>query len=205
MIPEGNRRPTEQMQGEGGVTSRRWRFLGASLVWTVLLFPLAGCPGTIAPQGASQVAGTLVEGFNSTGSQCVEPANEEALQYRVLQLVNQERASRGLSELTLNPLLNQMSADYCCEMIEGDFFDHVNPYTGEGPGQRAVAAGYIYLAVGENLAGGQTSPEQAFSDWMQSEPHRENILGAQWREMGVSVRTGGEYGVYWVTEFGNPP
>ena len=186
------------------MTGRR-RLLWASLVWVGLVPFLAGCPGTIAPHGATHMTDTIVEGFNTTGSQCIAPANEEALQVRLLQLTNEERVSRGLRELTLNPQLNQMAVDYCCEMIEGGFFDHVNPYTGEGPGQRAVAASYIYLAVGENLAGGQTSPEQAFSDWMDSEPHRENILGAQWREVGVGVRTGGRYGVYWVMEFGNPP
>ena len=166
---------------------------------------MAGCPGTFTPTSTSDVAGLIVEGIQGGTTVCSLPPNAEALHQRVLDLVNQERTSRGLGEVTPNHYLDIMAEDYCCEMIEGGFFDHTNPYTGEEPGQRAIAAGYIYLAVGENLAGGQTSPEQALAEWMESEPHRRNILGAQWREVGIGVRTGGQHGVYWVLEFGNPP
>ncbi len=90
-------------------------------------------------------------------------------------------------------------------MIEEGFFAHESE-DGAGPGQRAINGGYVFLAIGENLAGGQSSPEQAMVDWMAStEGHRENILAHQWREIGIAVRTGGEFGVYWVQEFGNPP
>ena len=47
--------------------------------------------------------------------------------------------------------------------------------------------------------------EQVMAEWMSSaEGHSEIILGHQWHEIGISVRTGGRYGVYWVQEFGNP-
>ncbi len=38
-----------------------------------------------------------------------------------------------------------------------------------------------------------------------TEGHRENVLSPQWKEIGIAVRVGGEYGVYWVQEYGNPP
>lgn len=171
-----------------------------------LLLLMAGCPGTGNPSGVTPIASMLVQNIPSDGTVCAIPSNDDELRDRVIELVNLERTSRGLDPLTADPLLNQMSEDYCCEMIEGGFFAHDNPYTGEGPGQRAINAGYIYLAVGENLAAGQTSPEQVVADWMAStEGHRENILATQWREVGVGVRTGGQYGVYWTLEFGNPP
>jgi len=137
---------------------------------------------------------------------CDIPDNEEAIRSSVFDLINQERTSRALDALTPNTTLNVMAEDYCCEMIEGGFFSHNNPYTGEGPGQRAINAGYIYLAVGENLAASQDTPEQVVADWMAStEGHRENILATQWREFGLGIRRGGQYGVYWVLEFGRPP
>jgi uncharacterized protein YkwD len=58
--------------------------------------------------------------------------------------------------------------------------------------------------VGENLAAGQPTPERAFTDWMNSPSHRDNILDPRFTELGVGVRFGGEYGVYWVQEFGLP-
>lgn len=171
-----------------------------------LLLLLAGCPGAGNPSGVSPIASVLVQNVQGDGTVCTIPSQEEELRSRVIDLVNRERTSRSLNPLTADTQLNEMSEDYCCEMIEGGFFAHDNPYTGEGPGQRAINAGYIYLAVGENLAAGQTSPEQVVADWMAStEGHRENILSSQWREVGVGIRTGGQYGVYWVLEFGNPP
>ncbi len=169
---------------------------------------LAGCPN------ASDVGGSPVAGVSTSSVQpqtndgvCLTPPNSDILVADVLELVNLERTSRGLNPLTLNPQLNQIAEDYACEMIEDNFFDHANPATPEfGPGQRAIDAGYVFLAIGENLAAGQTSPTQVMREWMAStEGHRENILSPQWSEIGIAVRTGGEFGVYWVQEFGNPP
>jgi len=163
---------------------------------------LAGCPGT----GDVGVAGLTVRGAPGEPGTCEKPSNADALTARVLDLVNIERQSRGLHPLTLNPILSEMADDYCCEMIECGFFSHQNPDEERGPGQRAINHGYVFLAIGENLACGQALPDQVVADWMSStEGHRENILAHQWREIGIAVRTGGEYGVYWVQEFGNPP
>jgi uncharacterized protein YkwD len=156
--------------------------------------------------GGTTISGIVVEGIQPGSKVCTEPANDEALAARVLELVNHERSQRGLVPLTVDPILTKMAEDYACEMITNNFFDHVNPFTREGPGSRALEHGYIFLAVGENLAGGQSTPEQVMTEWMASTSgHRENILAGQWREVGIAVRTGGQFGVYWVQEFGNPP
>jgi uncharacterized protein YkwD len=166
---------------------------------------LTGCPSAGDFEDTTPVAGMVVEGAGSRLNGCTNPGNKDALVARMVELVNLERTRRGLNPVTLDPLLCKIADDYACEMIDKGFFDHTNP-DGQGPGQRAINTGYIFLAIGENLAGGQNSPEQAMKEWMNSkEGHRENILDAQWREIGVSVRLGGIYGIYWVQEFGNPP
>ena len=33
---------------------------------------------------------------------------------------------------------------------------------------------------------------------------RDIILDERWKELGVAVRLGGEYAIYWVQEFGDP-
>lgn len=186
------------------VSSRfRWiRGIHLALFGSLLL---AGCPAADLNGGSSSVAGVTVQGVQPGVKSCSVPSNSDVLVARVLELVNQQREERGLHALGLNPVLSTMADDYACEMIEGGFFDHTNPITGEGPGQRAVNAGYVFLSMGENLAGGQQTPEQVISEWMASPGHRDNILAAQWKEMGLAVRTGGDLGVYWVQEFGNPP
>ena len=167
---------------------------------------LAGCPSASDLGGGTQVAGISVNSATVSEQGGTLPANTDVLKSRMVELVNNERTSRGLQPLTLNPVLCQMADDYARDMIQCGFFSHMGPIGEEGPGQRAVTAGYTFLAIGENLAGGQTSVEQAMADWMKStEGHRENILSPQWKELGIAVRIGGEYGVYWVQEFGNPP
>lgn len=194
----------------GRAVKRRLSWISWAQVALCSSIFLAGCPGT--GSGTDTVAGdaTAVSGLTSTSGDvntntCGIPSNFEALVNEVLRLVNVERTSRGLNALTLNETLSGAAEDYCCEMIEGGFFSHDNPLNGEGPGERAIKAGYVFLAVGENLAAGQRTPEQAMDDWMASQGHRENILGIQWQEVGIGVRTGGEYGAYWVQLFGNPP
>lgn len=177
-------------------------------VWAGLCASIltAGCTDLAPLPGATPIAGMVVQGIQPGSKACVAPSNTDAAVTRVLELVNKERTQRGLGALTLNPVLSKMAEDYACEMIAQNFFDHINPFTKEGPGQRALDHGYIFLAVGENLAGGQSSPEQVMAEWMASTAgHRENLLAAQWREIGIAVKTGGQFGVYWVQEFGNPP
>lgn len=123
----------------------------------------------------------------------------------VFNRVNQIRRENGLGEVTWSNPLAQISGNYSCRMIRGGFFAHIDPVTGEGPGERAIKEGYLFLTLGENLAAGQPTPQAVMDAWMQSESHRENILNPIWKELGVGVRLGGEFGIYWVQEFGDPP
>ena len=67
--------------------------------------------------------------------------------------------------------------------------------------QRVTTAGYDG-AVGENLAGGHRSIEQAIEGWMQSPGHRSTLLSPKFVEFGLAVSrvpTGrsSRYGIYW--------
>lgn len=135
---------------------------------------------------------------------CGEPTDVESLKIRVLELVNSERAAIGLNQLTWNVTLEEQATSYACEMIHYDFFDHVNPVTKSTLGLRADEFNYDFQVIGENLAAGQRTPEKAMQDWMNSPGHRQNILDPRFVEIGIGVRVGGDYGMYWVQEFGLP-
>jgi uncharacterized protein YkwD len=72
------------------------------------------------------------------------------------------------------------------------------------------AAGYLPArAFGENLAWGQAelgSPLHTLSIWLNSPPHRANLLARRWRDLGIAVERGrifGHDGVsLWVMQFG---
>lgn len=135
---------------------------------------------------------------------CSEPAQAAAWRNAVIELVNQERLARGLNVVAHDPTLEAMATQYACELIQYEFFDHVNPVTGSTLADRAQEFQYDFLVVGENLAAGQASPEAAFEDWMNSPSHRQNILDPRFTHLGVAIRIGGEYATYWVQEFGRP-
>jgi len=135
---------------------------------------------------------------------CGAPADTAAWQAEVVNLVNQERSARGLAPLARSTTLAAQAEQYACELIYYDFFAHDNPVTGTDLPQRAAEFSYGYWVIGENLAAGQPSPQEAVQSWLASAGHRANILSPDFTEIGVGVRTGGDFGVYWVQEFGRP-
>gem|GEM_PF-1219727 len=160
----------------------------------------SGGSGNSAESGGVDFDAHLSQQFSSCG---VSP-NADAWRAEILRLVNVERARVGLAAVTQNQTLENQATQYACEMIHYNFFAHVNPATNSRLEDRVQDFGYDYYMIGENLAAGQPSPQQAMSDWMASDGHRENILNATFTELGVGVRTGGTYHTYWVQEFGRP-
>jgi uncharacterized protein YkwD len=73
---------------------------------------------------------------------------------------------------------------------------------------RVTAAGYVG-AVGENLAGGQKSIEQAIEGWLNSPGHRATLLNDKFVEFGLAVapvpaEKNSRYGIYWCMIAGGP-
>lgn len=165
---------------------------------TLLALPLcAGC-FTVPSQ-----AGGADEG-SADVARCIVPDDSERMVDQVLQLVNLERADAGLAPVVVNPTLQKIADDFACKMIVDDFFGHTDPENGHGPADRAMDCKYAFHAIGENLAAGQETPAEAMRTWMESPAHREIILDEKWTEVGLSVRLGGEFSIYWVQEFGTP-
>lgn len=169
-----------------------FRAVGSSL----LALGSAGCFGVTSGETA------LLD--DDASAKCSAPADAERMADQVLQLVNLERSEAGLAPLVSNDRLDSLAADYACAMIEDDFFGHVDPLDGSGPGERAARGRYAFFAVGENLAAGQESAADVMDVWMRSPAHREVILDARWSQVGIAVRDGGRHGIYWVQEFGDP-
>ena len=122
----------------------------------------------------------------------------------VLELVNLERSQNDLHPVVMNAELTAIAESYAQRMIEAKFFGHRDPVSGDGPAERAVAARYAFIVIGENLAAGQESAAEVMKAWMESESHADIILDPMWREVGIAVAPGGEHGVYWVQEFAAP-
>lgn len=132
----------------------------------------------------------------------------EAFELEVIRLVNQERISRALHPLRLNTNLRDAARAHNQDMINNGFFGHEGS-DGSLPWDRACDHGYTPYGsscyVGENIAGGQSTPAAAFNAWMNSPGHRDNILNSLYREIGMGHATGGTYSHYWTMDLGAQP
>lgn len=120
-------------------------------------------------------------------------------------MVNQERTSRGLTALSPNSVLMQTATVKSQDMADNDYFDHQSPTYGS-PFDLMKSYGITYYYAGENIAAGQTTPQQVMNDWMNSPGHRENILFEKYNEIGVGVVRNSVGVFYWTQHFtGNNP
>jgi uncharacterized protein YkwD len=128
---------------------------------------------------------------------------------RVVELTNQYRLQNGLSPLALNNKLTAVAQAYSERMARQDFVAHQAP-DGSMPWERMTAGGYQWSRAAENLAAGQQTPEAVVQSWINSPSHRENLLDAQVKEIGVGYYflandTGNvNYNYYWTQNFGSP-
>jgi uncharacterized protein YkwD len=116
----------------------------------------------------------------------------------LLCLINRVRRNRDLRPLRSNERLLTAASDHARAMVRRGFFSHYNP----NPAKRTLVdrlrrVRYIdarsYWTVGENLAfgdGERGTPQGVLSAWMNSGPHRANILHADFREVGLGIQPG---------------
>ncbi|QFT88638.1 SpoIVD-associated factor A [Bacillus sp. THAF10] len=129
-----------------------------------------------------------------------EKGEGQTQEEKVAALVNQERAKYGLKPLKLNWELSRVARYKSQDMIDKRYFSHTSPTYGS-PFQMIKDFGISYRAAGENIAAGQSSPQEVMNAWMNSEGHRKNILSSQYTEIGVGYAKGGQYGHYWTQMF----
>jgi len=98
--------------------------------------------------------------------------------------------------LTWNKTLEKSALLHAKEMHKYNFFGHHSIY-GKDIGDRLDALGYKWQYVGENLATGQKSFDEAMRDWIKSPSHCKMLMNPNMREVAIS-----KYGKYWVQHFG---
>jgi uncharacterized YkwD family protein len=124
-------------------------------------------------------------------------------EHQVLELVNKERAAAGLPGLVMNADLAAVAEKKAEDMRDNNYFSHTSPTYGS-PFDMMKQFGISYKAAGENIAKGQKTPEEVMNGWMNSQGHRDNILNANFTEIGVGFVTDSNGGTYWVQMFIRP-
>jgi uncharacterized protein YkwD len=117
---------------------------------------------------------------------------ESALDLSVVDQINQLRVSFGLRPLTFNRGLFSSATLHCEQMVGGGYFGHQAP-NGSSFASRIYTfypqRHHVFYAVGENLlwSEGPMSGAAMVARWMQSPPHRANLLNPRWRQVAVAA------------------
>ena len=138
--------------------------------------------------------------------------NVAAVGQATLCLLNEQRAANGIGALAENAALSSASAGYSQRMVAQGFFAHESPDGGTLV-DRLTAVGYLGSddgwIVGENIGWGQASLATARSmvdAWMNSPGHRENLLSADYTQVGLGLALGTPtdptWGATYTTDFG---
>jgi uncharacterized protein YkwD len=185
----------------------------------LLALSLSACSLTEAPDATGQPLGTTttatltvtavasgvpISGTTANGC-AISPQQAQAESY-ILALVNQHRASAGVSALALNPTLSLASRGHSCDMALHDTLSHIGS-DGSTPSDRIAATGLTFMRWGENI--GRASASDVLSGiaqvdaWMMAEPlthgnHHWNIVNPAYTQLGVGVIVNN--GEVWFTE-----
>jgi uncharacterized protein YkwD len=131
-----------------------------------------------------------------------EPSEtDEATIAKLLAAHNSERAKAKKKPLTLNLQLTAAARAQAADMVKQQKMTH-DGSDGSKPSDRVTRAGYHYEQLGENVARAPTV-EKVMQIWMNSPPHKANILGA-FQEMGAAFATDQDGTTYWCVDFGLP-
>lgn len=116
---------------------------------------------------------------------------------QVVALVNAERAKYGLSALKVDSRVQQAAQVRAKETVQS--FSHTRP-NGSSFSTALTEAGVSYTRSGENIAYGQSTPQQVVQAWMNSSGHRANILNESFTTIGVGYTVSGGT-AYWAQLF----
>jgi uncharacterized protein YkwD len=121
------------------------------------------------------------------------PTDLPAIDAATLCLVNRVRTANRLRALRFSNPLQSVASAQAREMVQGDYFGD-RSLSGKTPMQRILATAYpahaTRVKAAQNIGwatGPLASPAAMVQAWMHSPPHREIILTAAFRDLGVGV------------------
>jgi uncharacterized protein YkwD len=144
------------------------------------------------------------------------PSHAQLLQNELLWKINDTRVANGLAPLQPVNEMTTAASYLAGEMFQRAYAGHYDS-AGRDGGQRLQLLGYNASAwgeiVGESWANGDASylwgNDEMLDWWMNSPPHRANILNPTFTEVGIGVSNGSRdeggqlvYRRYWCVIFG---
>ncbi len=172
------------------ISTRRQKRSRLSAFLVTLVVGQIGC-------GAPEVRPSHTVSFRVDDS---EPAETLA---KLVEAHNKEREKEELAPLAPNEKLKAVAQAHADDMAKHRKMDHKGS-DGSTPFERMKKAGYLFQNAGENIAFGQRGLGELMKIWMNSEGHKQNILG-KFTEIGTAYAVDEDGTPYWCVTFGTPP
>jgi len=139
----------------------------------------------------------------TSGARAVGTQRLAGVEQGIVREVNRVRAAKGLRPLSVVQGLQAAAVSHSRAMLHGGFFEHES--SGGRPFWERIRRTYPPRAsdqwlVGENLfaKSAELSPQEAVAAWLESPAHRDILLSAQFRDVGIAVMrsplAGGAFG-----------
>ncbi|MGV2621076.1 CAP domain-containing protein [Halobacillus sp. ACCC02827] len=135
--------------------------------------------------------------FEQKDGQDQSAAPEGDFQQKVLDLTNEAREKQGLQPLKNSNEVEEVAQDKSEDMAENNYFSHTSPKYGS-PFEMLKEYGVDYRKASENIAAGQSTPDEVVKGWLNSPGHRKNIMDKNMTHVGVGFS---EDGNQWVQMF----
>lgn len=136
-------------------------------------------------------------------SEPIAPEELEELRSRIVEAHDKIRANVRLGKLVPSRKLTLAAQAHAEDMAARRKMSHTGK-DGSTTADRVKAQGYRFRRIGENVAYGRFSVDRVMRGWMDSSPHKHNILGG-FTEIGVGCAVGEDGNRYWCVNFGLPP
>ncbi|MDK2805140.1 MAG: hypothetical protein PWQ94_304 [Thermoanaerobacterium sp.] len=158
--------------------------------WTKTTISTSKINQTVVNGTSKSIATTSLNGTQIGNGQVtnIDKQNYQGLsaqEKQLVDLINKERTSRGLSPLTIDENLSKVAHIKAEDMKGNNYFSHTSPTYGS-PFDMMKQFGINYNAAAENIAE-NSDVVSAHYALMNSSGHRDNILDPYFNKVGVGV------------------
>lgn len=157
-----------------------------TLLPMALLFLIVSCSSSDATE----------DDIVTTNSELVTSYDYDAIEVKLLEMLNEHRRSLGLNPLQTINHISYKSEEHNEYMIKNNVVNHDHFAERSQNLMQVLGA----KTVSENVAYSYATPVAAFNAWMKSPEHRANIEG-NFTHFGISVRQGENGKKYYTNMF----
>jgi len=152
----------------------------------------------------TEAGATATPTIAPTVSTCNASPNA-SVEDQVIALVNAERIAQGLAAYSVDSRLTAAARVQGTDMACNHFTSHTGS-DGSTVRDRVARQRYAWSWIGENYYAGHGGAQAAFDWWMNSTPHRNNLLSPNYTQFGVGYvyDADSDYGGYFVVVFAKP-